>query len=407
MASVLEGVPALQNVNVQPALSNFAGVQDQQARLSQMAQQGELQKQAAQEARSEKAMTYIANAAHGAQNPAEYSAAVNAVADQFPDIGDKLRPLADPTHWDQVKQMTTSYAERIAGQNATRAQANADRSFGLQERQVKDAESNASFDRTAKPVLQKVTNPDGSESIVRVMPDGTSQPVYGGNGSGTNPYSVGKMTPEQGKVGTFVDRMAAADKILQNPDVANVNTGIGGAIGAAAENILPGGLVGPLSSNARQMSMQAKTNFLNAVLRRESGAAISSGEFASGNRQYFPQPNDSSEVLAQKAANRQNEITGFMREAGPNYKPPAGYAGPGAAAAPQANTAAPAGAPGPSVSLGGATPAGASSAAKKGGKPFDAGTVADVQKAVAAGVPRDAIIKRLQDNGYDTSELGK
>lgn len=59
-----------------------------------------------------------------------------------------------------------------------------------------------------------------------------------------------------------------------------------------------------MKSSDRQQLEQAERNFVNAVLRRESGAAISQSEFDSAAKQYFPQPGDSPEVLAQKSQNR-------------------------------------------------------------------------------------------------------
>src|SRR3990167_4976385 len=50
-----------------------------------------------------------------------------------------------------------------------------------------------------------------------------------------------------------------------------------------------GSLPNFLQSGDRQAYEQAKRNFVNAVLRRESGAAISPTEFDSAQKQYFPQ----------------------------------------------------------------------------------------------------------------------
>jgi hypothetical protein len=61
---------------------------------------------------------------------------------------------------------------------------------------------------------------------------------------------------------------------------------------------------------------QAKRNFINAVLRRESGAAIAPSEFASANMQYFPEPGDSQAVIDQKKRNRETVIKGMARESG-------------------------------------------------------------------------------------------
>lgn len=62
---------------------------------------------------------------------------------------------------------------------------------------------------------------------------------------------------------------------------------------------------------------QAKRNFLNAILRRESGAVISPSEFEEGTKQYFPVYGDTSETIKQKSLNRQQQIENLSRSAGP------------------------------------------------------------------------------------------
>ena len=66
---------------------------------------------------------------------------------------------------------------------------------------------------------------------------------------------------------------------------------------------------------------QAKRAFINASLRRESGAAIQRSEFENANLQYFPMPGDSPEVLRQKAENRKLVIQGMITQAGRAYQP--------------------------------------------------------------------------------------
>lgn len=68
-----------------------------------------------------------------------------------------------------------------------------------------------------------------------------------------------------------------------------------------------------------QQYEQAQRNFVNAVLRRESGAAISDAEFENARQQYFAQPGDGPEVLAQKQANRQTTYEGLVQSAGGAY----------------------------------------------------------------------------------------
>jgi hypothetical protein len=78
---------------------------------------------------------------------------------------------------------------------------------------------------------------------------------------------------------------------------------------------------------------QAKRDFINAILRRESGAVISEEEFANAEQQYFPQPGDGPEVIAQKRANRENAIRGIEVSAGQGARlatqPPSGLDAPG------------------------------------------------------------------------------
>lgn len=64
----------------------------------------------------------------------------------------------------------------------------------------------------------------------------------------------------------------------------------------------------------QKLMEQAQRNFVNALLRRESGAAISQSEFDSANKQYFPQVGDSKDVLAQKERNRQVALAGLKAE---------------------------------------------------------------------------------------------
>jgi hypothetical protein len=69
---------------------------------------------------------------------------------------------------------------------------------------------------------------------------------------------------------------------------------IGGVLGQT----LPGFLGG--TNEAQQQVNQAKSNFITAVLRKESGAVISDSEFDREDKKYFPQINDSEKVIKQK-----------------------------------------------------------------------------------------------------------
>jgi hypothetical protein len=70
-----------------------------------------------------------------------------------------------------------------------------------------------------------------------------------------------------------------------------------------------------------QQFAQAARDFINASLRRESGAVISPVEFDNARQQYLPMPGDTEATLAQKAANRQRQIEGIRAASGPFATP--------------------------------------------------------------------------------------
>jgi hypothetical protein len=122
----------------------------------------------------------------------------------------------------------------------------------------------------------------------------------------------------QGKAATFGARAEEANRILGGLTYSPVALatkmsasnfpGIGGLLGAAGNAML---------GKNEQMAEQSQRDFVNAVLRQESGAAISEGEFENAKKQYFPAVGDSKEVLAQKARNRDLAVQGFKNQAGP------------------------------------------------------------------------------------------
>lgn len=119
------------------------------------------------------------------------------------------------------------------------------------------------------------------------------------------------LTEFQGKSVMFGTRAAQSHNILNNlEDSANPL--------AVAASEKGGVLANWAISPENQRVAQAQRDFINAVLRQESGASISSSEFDSARKQYFPQPGDSDEVKAQKRANRDLVIKGFARQAGPS-----------------------------------------------------------------------------------------
>lgn len=177
-----------------------------------------------------------------------------------------------------------------------------------------------------------VAGPDGKDVLVQQnKATGELVPVQG-----FSPKNSDKAPTEfQGKSAGYGARAEEADAIIRelegkySPAAVNAKGalgnvwGVGGALEAGANVALPA---------EAQRAEQAQRNFVNAVLRQESGAAIAESEFNNAKKQYFPQPGDSAEVIRQKADNRQTAIRGFKANAGKaggggassSWSPPAG-----------------------------------------------------------------------------------
>ena len=75
-------------------------------------------------------------------------------------------------------------------------------------------------------------------------------------------------------------------------------------------------------SSEFQQYDQAARNFINAVLRPESGAAIAQSEFDNAYLQYIPRAGDGSATLKQKEDNRRLKIESLKQAAGGAYTTP-------------------------------------------------------------------------------------
>lgn len=152
-----------------------------------------------------------------------------------------------------------------------------------------------------------IVNPRTGQAIQVVGPDG--QPIAAKDKD---------LNEGQAKANLFGSRAQAADQVLgelaaqgiYRPSMIKQGAEslplVGGAAGAAANALF--------ASPKQQQVEQAQRDFINAVLRRESGAAIAESEFDNARKQYFPQPGDSRQVIEQKARNRQLAVQGILQE---------------------------------------------------------------------------------------------
>jgi hypothetical protein len=164
-------------------------------------------------------------------------------------------------------------------------------------------------------------------------------PVEGAPMAGTPLKGKGTaLTEAQGNATAFGMRMLESQKLLNDLEKSGVVSG--GRIKGAVEgtltslipyqgeklaqgvgnvmNVLPGFMGGP--NEAQQSYQQAKTNFITAVLRKESGASIAPSEFDTEDRKYFPQAGDTDKVIKQKQKARDLAIEAMKIQAGPGAK---------------------------------------------------------------------------------------
>lgn len=161
-----------------------------------------------------------------------------------------------------------------------------------------------------------------NEFTQKVMPDGRVllfnkqgqwKPVLDTNGKPmiSKPSAADKpLNESQANALMYGKRMQTANKILESLEAKNDTWDIKG--GNLLARVIP-----KAGSEDFKKYEQAKRNFINAVLRKESGAAIGKDEFESADKQYFPQVGDSEAVIKQKAANRRQVTNTMLSNVGP------------------------------------------------------------------------------------------
>lgn len=167
--------------------------------------------------------------------------------------------------------------------------------------------------RGAAPVGQSSggASPGGkAPSGYRWAAGGALEPIPGGpadktSGTGKAPAA---LTDSQSNALMFGARMGVANEEIDR--LAAKGTNMPSVLKQSAENLplvgrMAGAAVNATQTAAQQQVEQAKRDFTNALLRKESGAAIGQHEFKNADLQYFPQVGDSPAVIAQKRRNRE------------------------------------------------------------------------------------------------------
>ena len=132
--------------------------------------------------------------------------------------------------------------------------------------------------------------------------------------------TAGKPKTEgQANATGFWNRVEIANKNLEG--LEDQGTSFAGNVLAS----LPLGTGNWLQTSEFQLYSQSQEDWINAVLRDESGAAIGPAEFESAKTQYFPQVGDKPAVIAQKRANRKTKELGLWTKSGQDTTFPTGY----------------------------------------------------------------------------------
>jgi hypothetical protein len=203
---------------------------------------------------------------------------------------------AEPT---RAQAATTSFERERALQRERLDAAVEREQFGITAQQQRDA---AQFAQRDKELMARL-DADELAQVRKIQADTAlldkkikAEQAKGGKG----------FTKAQWKDAGYGVRAAQASAVID--EVGGKFTGfISRGVGVVPEGF---------RTQDRQRFEQAKRNFVNAILREESGAVISDAEFDNAEKQYFPEPGNKPEVIAQKAQNRATKIATFEQSSG-------------------------------------------------------------------------------------------
>lgn len=114
-------------------------------------------------------------------------------------------------------------------------------------------------------------------------------------------------TAAQSKAATYARRLQEVEK-----DFSKANFDRSNFVNSLKATILPNAA----QDDDLKKQRQSELNFINALLRQESGAAIGDAEYQKAELQYFPRANDPVELQLQKKRNREIVWAGLQAEAG-------------------------------------------------------------------------------------------
>ena len=171
------------------------------------------------------------------------------------------------------------------------------------------------FPKAAK--LSSLQQKVAAEGLDPSTPEGQARAREITQGTRTDPslkpsdqQLLNKATEGQLATAGFANRVNSANKVFEQLD--KVEGFDPTAISSAILGSIPlGNLV---TSSEQQEFIQAKRDFITAVLRKESGAVIGESEFNNEDKKFFPQIGDKPAVLEAKKKGRQRAFDNLRKQ---------------------------------------------------------------------------------------------
>ena len=206
--------------------------------------------------------------------------------------------------WKAMEYTTPKAGDRLSAEtsraNAALAAETARRGQNLVDARSREGTAAA----ISKPF--EITGEDGKPVLVQQDKQGNIRPVQGYQ---PKQGASKPLTDSQSKALLFGSRMQESGAILDELEASGTTKSIPGS-----RTPIVGRAVTAIGGESNQKLEQAKRDFINATLRRESGAVIAESEFDNAEKQYFPQIGDSPAVIAQKKRNREVATRGILAE---------------------------------------------------------------------------------------------
>lgn len=237
-------------------------------------------------------------------------------------IGATLRD--DPTHLQMLlaeRQGMAETARREAEAEAERMRADRAYKYGIQSDAIDDARADRALDQDQSQFEASQATTRRGQDLSRASSGGADAGAYhvmspeeiAARGLPPGSYQLNTRTNQVTPIGRvrgqyteyastsagYANRMTAANDTLAGLELQTDPTDVYAARYTGGDQ------------NVRRVR-QAQREFVNAILRRESGAVIADSEFESARMQYFAVPGDSPEVIEQKRQARLRAIEGLI-----------------------------------------------------------------------------------------------